>query len=265
MARTTFEYGAVRDGALAQLDRLATIAADLPADVIDAPTRLTGWSVGVLVAHIAASFRSLADRLAEPEPARPEHTLLSYYAAGRGVAASVDERAQAAAAGSSPDQLRGSLRAAHTELAAALRTVAADRVVTTRLGSIALVDALTSRCVEGVVHGLDLAAALDRPAHEVLEPAALRVVVKAAGGLLQERAPGRSVEVRLPGSAGAAFQCVEGPRHTRGTPGNVVEADVVTFVELAAGRLAWAEAVEAGRVRASGERADLSAYLPLVG
>ena len=54
-----------------------------------------------------------------------------------------------------------------------------------------------------------------------------------------------------------------GPRHTRGTPPNVVEADPVTWVELATGRLAWGQAVHDGRVRASGERADLSAWLPV--
>ena len=63
----------------------------------------------------------------------------------------------------------------------------------------------------------------------------------------------------------AAVQCVAGPRHTRGTPPNVVEMDAVTWVLLATGRLAWAQAVADGRVRASGPRADLSGYLPLPG
>jgi putative sterol carrier protein len=59
-------------------------------------------------------------------------------------------------------------------------------------------------------------------------------------------------------------QCVEGPRHTRDTPGNVVECDAVTWLELATGRLGWNEAVDTGRVQASGERADLSPLLPLL-
>jgi Bacterial SCP ortholog len=61
----------------------------------------------------------------------------------------------------------------------------------------------------------------------------------------------------------AVVQCIPGPRHTRGTPPNVVEADPLTWVALATGRLGWAEAAHDGRVRASGERADLSALLPL--
>jgi hypothetical protein len=92
--------------------------------------------------------------------------------------------------------------------------------------------------------------------------AALRAAVSYTLGLLAELAPGRSVEVRIPPLA--AVQCVPGPRHTRGTPPNVVETDPQTWLELATGRLAWSAAVAGGRVRASGQRADISGYLPLV-
>ncbi|KQZ11971.1 hypothetical protein B5M43_003225 [Microbacterium sp. MEC084] len=79
--------------------------------------------------------------------------------------------------------------------------------------------------------------------------------------LLAEKAPGNSVEVRVP-PFGAA-QVVQGPRHTRGTPPNVVEMDPPTWIALATGSLSWADAVAAGRVHASGVRADLSPLLPL--
>jgi Bacterial SCP ortholog len=92
--------------------------------------------------------------------------------------------------------------------------------------------------------------------------AQLRDAVRALLGSLRERAPGRTVEVRVPPYG--AIQCIPGPRHTRGTPPNVVETDPITFVLLAVGRLGWVDAVAAGRVSASGIRADLSAYLPLV-
>jgi hypothetical protein len=91
--------------------------------------------------------------------------------------------------------------------------------------------------------------------------AALRAAVRYSLGLLEQRAPGRTVEVRVPPFA--AIQCVPGPRHTRGTPPNVVETDPLTWLDLAAGRVDWESAVAAGRVRASGQRADISAYLPL--
>jgi hypothetical protein len=80
-------------------------------------------------------------------------------------------------------------------------------------------------------------------------------------GLLADRVPGRAVEVRVPPYA--AIQCVAGPRHTRGTPPNVVETDALTWIRLGTGDLGWAEAVRGGRVRASGPRSDLSGYLPL--
>ncbi|MFP3713714.1 sterol carrier family protein [Puerhibacterium sp. TATVAM-FAB25] len=78
---------------------------------------------------------------------------------------------------------------------------------------------------------------------------------------LADVAPGNAVEVRVPPAG--AVQAVAGPRHTRGTPPNVVETDVETWLALATGRRSWADAVAAGRVNASGERADLSALLPL--
>lgn len=89
----------------------------------------------------------------------------------------------------------------------------------------------------------------------------LRLLTKHFLALLEARAPGRSVEVRVPPYA--AIQCIEGVRHTRGTPPAVIETDAATWIALATGELTWAEAAAGGRVRASGERTDLSAYLPL--
>ena len=79
--------------------------------------------------------------------------------------------------------------------------------------------------------------------------------------LLGERAPGRTVEVRVPPYG--AVQIIEGPRHTRGTPPNVVEMSASTWLSLASGRLDWDAAVAAGQVSASGARADLRTVLPL--
>lgn len=89
----------------------------------------------------------------------------------------------------------------------------------------------------------------------------VRDAVRALLADLARRAPGRSVEVRVPPYGAVA--CVSGPRHTRGTPPNVVEMDSITWIELATGRLGWAEATASGRVRASGTRSDISHYLPL--
>jgi len=93
------------------------------------------------------------------------------------------------------------------------------------------------------------------------ETEALRCAVRHLLDLLAALAPGRAVEVRIPPYA--AVQCVAGPRHTRGTPPNVVETDAVTWIRLATGRTAWAAAVADGALSVSGPRADLSGYLPL--
>ena len=62
----------------------------------------------------------------------------------------------------------------------------------------------------------------------------------------------------------AVVQCVPGPRHTRGTSPNTVETDPLTWLRLATGRLSFERAVSAGAVSASGHRADLSDYLPVM-
>ncbi|SOD94470.1 sterol carrier family protein [Blastococcus haudaquaticus] len=91
--------------------------------------------------------------------------------------------------------------------------------------------------------------------------AVVGAAVKTSARWLAQQVPGRSVELRVPPHV--AVQCIEGPRHTRGTPPNVVETDAATWLRLATGRLGWADALAIGKVTASGNRADLSGQLPL--
>ena len=98
---------------------------------------------------------------------------------------------------------------------------------------------------------------MDRKPDRDIEKAAVRATL----ALLADKAPGRSVEVRIPPYA--AVQVIEGVRHRRGTPAAVVECDARTWIELSTGALTWEQARAEGRVAASGERSDLSAYLPL--
>jgi hypothetical protein len=122
---------------------------------------------------------------------------------------------------------------------------------------------MTGEVTEEVV-GNAAVAAVGRATADGTAPQrdALRVAVRYTLNLLAERAPGRAVEVRIPPFA--AIQCIPGPRHTRGTPPNVVETDSLTWLDLASGRLSWAAAVAAGRLRASGLRSDISGYLPVL-
>ena len=93
------------------------------------------------------------------------------------------------------------------------------------------------------------------------EPEAQRTAARYLLYTLAARHPGRALEVRIPPAA--AVQCLPGPVHTRGTPPNVIEADPATWLDLASGRLSWAAALASGRLQASGQRADLTSYLPL--
>ncbi|WP_327148577.1 sterol carrier family protein [Nocardia sp. NBC_01329] len=91
----------------------------------------------------------------------------------------------------------------------------------------------------------------------------LAAAVRGTARALATAAPGHSVEVRVPPFV--AVQCIEGPRHTRGTPPNVVETDPRTWLLLATGLQSFAEAVAAGSVEASGSRApEIGRWLPLV-
>lgn len=111
---------------------------------------------------------------------------------------------------------------------------------------------------------LDAWQAAASQAAEAAAPPSRAVLATAVRYSLEEiaaRAPGNSVEVRVPPFG--VTQCVEGPRHTRGTPPNVIECDAATWLAMVTGSLSWADAVESGRVAASGLRADLSEILPL--
>lgn len=100
-------------------------------------------------------------------------------------------------------------------------------------------------------------AAGEKPARTALATA-VRYLLQ----LLEERAPGGSVEVRVPPFG--AVQVIEGPRHTRGTPPNVVEIEPAVWIALATGERGWDEELAAGRIAASGVRADISPLLPVL-
>ena len=110
-------------------------------------------------------------------------------------------------------------------------------------------------------HRAEVDAALRRVLDDRPQADDLRLLTKHFLALLEQRAPGRSVEVRVPPYA--VVQVVPGVRHTRGTPPAVVEMDAATWVDLATGELDWTRATADHRVTASGERADLSPLLPL--
>jgi uncharacterized protein (TIGR03083 family) len=247
---------AAADACTAQWQSIADAVATLPDSVFGEASPLTGWRVKELVAHLAMCASSPVRWLEEPEPAKSEVTTAGYLLCLRAAAADVDSRTRERAVAKSPTQLRAEVQQAVDGLVRVVATTEPSRVIPTRLAPMRFDDFLVTRCVEGVAHGLDLSPAVDPDA------GALRIATRALLAALVAKAPGHTVEVRVPPIA--AVQCVEGPRHTRGTPSNVVELDPITWVRLAAGRLQWAEAVADGRVRASGERSNISALLPIL-
>jgi uncharacterized protein (TIGR03083 family) len=241
VARPT-TYDEIRAALAAQYDVLVAAFAELdPAG----PTDCEGWTVATLQTHIAITARGLT-RIVDGVDGPASGGVKEW-------SQKVPELAEQADATAKDERLR---LADHVEPAvAALHDAPADRVVEQLTGRHTLRDAAMFRLIEAVVHGLDAAIEPDKRA--------LAAVTKELAQLLADRHPGHSVEVRIPPYA--AVQCVEGPRHTRGTPPNVVEADPVSFLRLVTGRASWATLVAGGRVRASGERSDLSGLVPLLG
>lgn len=118
--------------------------------------------------------------------------------------------------------------------------------------------AATRAAVMAIKDWIAAPAEHDKPGRALLADA-----VRRTARTLETDAPGHSVELRVPPFV--AVQCIEGPRHTRGTPPNVVETDPETWLRLATGLADWEEAVNTGRVDASGSRAgEIAQWLPLI-
>ncbi|MFC7982206.1 sterol carrier family protein [Streptomyces sp. NPDC057336] len=254
-----YDPARTRTAVLAQFGNVRAAMRTLTPEQLALPTRLGDWTVRELVAHVGMALTAVDRLLDEPEPARQDGRLLDWPFA---IAAAADAIAATARrlAAEQPD-LDAHLADVERRFTDRLDTHPGARLLPTSAGALPLADYVVTRTVELVVHTDDLNAAvpgLDIPYDRQALAAATRLLADA----LAVKAPGGSTEVRVPPYA--VVQCVEGPRHTRGTPPNVVETDPLTWVRLAAGRLAWEDAVADAKVSASGERADLGGLLPLL-
>ncbi|GJO05994.1 hypothetical protein NJB1907f44_35310 [Mycobacterium marinum] len=110
---------------------------------------------------------------------------------------------------------------------------------------------------------LEIADWLRDESHPAPGRTALATAVRLTARTLGAVAPGAAVEVRIPPFV--AVQCIPGPRHTRGTPSNVVETDPRTWLLVATGLLRLSEATATGALTLSGSRADeIGHWLPLI-
>ncbi|HVS68016.1 MAG TPA: sterol carrier family protein [Mycobacteriales bacterium] len=246
----------------AQLSLLVEWIARIPPDMWQLRSRLPAWTIGELAFHTtevpAAVTRAVTAGATKAKP----QSIADYTSHWQSAAPEIAERDRRGGAGVTPEEVVRRHAAQDAALVEALDRVTGDPAVEARRGPIRLSDLMVTRVNELVVHSLDLSASLPELPPIDLDRGALGVAVRMLTGILAERVPGHSVELRVPPYA--AVQCVAGPRHTRGTPPNVVEVDAMTWVELATGRAPWTAAVADGRVRASGERADLSDQLPVL-
>ncbi|MFF3326024.1 sterol carrier family protein [Streptomyces sp. NPDC002889] len=254
----SYDHATVRAAVLAQFGHVRQAVDTLTPEQFALPTRLGDWTVRELAAHIALVAGLVTRYLTLPEPQKADVALLDWPFATVTAAGQVDEDTRAFAAASEPGELFARTAARLDEL---LPAAPEDRLVPMRFGGMRLGDFLVTRTVELIVHTDDLNAAtgLDIPYDRNALAACTRLLADA----LAVKAPGASTEVRIPPFA--VVQCVEGPRHTRGTPPNVVETDPLTWIRLATGRTRWQQALDAAQVSASGERADLGALLPILG
>ena len=258
---TRFQAGPTWAAYETQRSLLRTWLAELPTVAWSAPSVLEGWRVlelAVNLAHVSAAIAATLDEGPSLERPMP---LGDYTAAWPAAAAEISEVTVKASARVWPDEVLATWDRADALLPVAKAALPDDLVVRGQRGPLRVGDYLATRVTELVLHAGDLSRSLDHlPAAPVAKPA-LAVACRMLTTVLADRNPGHSVEVRVPPYA--AVQVIEGPRHTRGTPANVVETDPATWLLIAAGRLPYADAVAAGLVAASGLRADLGPYLPL--
>lgn len=232
----------------------------LPDPQFEAFSVLAGWDVRTLVGHLLLVHEGLLRHLERPVDAvpLPVHEFVSRY---RPAAAMIERSTREVTADRNPDELRSALAAASTALEARL-AAPLPRVIETPRGASTAADFLSTRVVELVMHADDLSRSLPALTPVLLDRSALALAARTLARIFAAQAPGRSVELRVPPFV--AVQAVPGPRHTRGTPPNVVETDALTWVRLATGRTGLAAAAAAGAVTLSGARADLSGYLPVL-
>jgi uncharacterized protein (TIGR03083 family) len=258
----TYDPVRVRKALTAQVETITAAAHRVTPEQLALPSGLPGWDVHTLLVHIALQIDAVPRLLAMPEPAAkaPEVDLSTWARSTAGSADALDRgtREEAERVTDAAARVDEAVEQLEPVRESAVRP---DVLLPHDFGAMRALDFTVTRLVELVVHSDDLtrATGVKVPPDRL----ALASVVRLLTDALAAKAPGHSVEVRVPPFA--VTQCVAGPRHTRGTPPNVVETDPLTFMRLATGRTTWADARSRRVLSASGDRADLSDHLPVLG
>jgi uncharacterized protein (TIGR03083 family) len=251
----------VRDAVLAQVEFVRLAAHAVTGPQLAKPSGLPGWDVRHLLAHLAGQIDALPRMLAEPAPSGGKLvTLPQWVLANASYAAKIDAATREDAA-AQQDQA-AAIDTAAEELESVIDTgVREDVLLPGAFGPMRSLDFAVTRLVELVVHSDDLTRATGSPVR--LDRMAVATTVRVLADALAEKAPGGSTELRIPPFA--AVQCLAGPRHTRGTPSQVVETDPITWIRLSTGRATWRMMTATGRLKVSGDRAaELAGQLPVL-
>lgn len=249
------------DGVVEQGQHLATFLDSLRSAEFCRTVPGTAHRVRDVAAELLVTQRQLLDALDQPTTQRPQP--LTIQLGGLRLARSQRKDLAAELAEHDPGPaLAGQFHQQMLEISRQLKSAGLPEVVSTS-APLRLVDVLRLVTVEWVLHSDDLSRAV--PGHRPIQwqRTVLADAVRALAEMMRAQHPGQEVEIRVPPFA--AIQCGtgDGPRHTRGTPPNVVECEPISFVRLCRGRHSLAESVHQGQIRLSGVRSDISDWLPL--
>ncbi|SOD71625.1 uncharacterized protein (TIGR03083 family) [Jatrophihabitans sp. GAS493] len=258
-ARPESAYAATADAFVAQWELTLQWLERLAPESFSVASVLPEWDVRQLTAHLILVRRGLVERLTSRSDEAPT-PLPAYLRRYQDAAGHIGARTDAVADDRTPQDLLTELRSA-PDPRPQLSEVGPATVLRGGRGPIRADDWLLTRLIELVVHSDDLSQSLPGLPPIQLQRSALATVTRTLAEMLVREAPGRSVEVRVPPFV--AVQAISGPRHTRGTPPNVVEMSPLVWMRLAAGRIGWDAVAASGAVRASGSRASLAEHLPL--
>jgi hypothetical protein len=204
---------------------------------------LRRYVLGELMFMVAETLQTLAD------DNRGTPMLLGEYLRQRELAAEeIAEQINGLMGDEDAATLARQLTPLVSDLGSALGQTGLPNTVATRLGVLRLIDYLRANTIQLTDLAIDVTG--------VAEPAAMAEGVRSLAGVLPDRFPGRSIEIRVPPHIAVQIGFGDGPTHTRGTPGNVVEMNPDTFWTLATARQSWRRAAESGSLRFSGVHAE---------
>jgi uncharacterized protein (TIGR03083 family) len=224
----------VRAALRAEAEQLAAAMASEPAAAFARPSPCRPWTVGDLLYHVRTGVARLSHMLAEPEPiadAKGLVTAAGYFSPDHrfSPATNADRiaSAQHGAAGLPAEAMAADFERAWLEAWAAVQAAPPDRVVRTRHADLMLLtDFLRTRVLEVAVHGLDLAAGLDR------DPWLTREAASVVTDLVLPDGSAAGLRQRIARDHATLIAKVTGRQPLTPAESNMVEAEHIRWLAL---------------------------------